>query len=193
MAVLFASSCSQADVQAAADAASPLSIIMVPAGTATWGASESYIAVSKKLKFVGAGAGNTVITISPTAGRYANTTVRCSAAAWFTGFSFVQTGDDDTSLFSFTANGWRVSNCHYDDGYTSGAWNAGYFIYATAYGLLDHCTLDVAYGQNEYLFTRGPTDSWQTASGYGTTNMVVMEDCTVTGSGYTDFNSNARA
>jgi len=49
-----AASCSQADVQAAVNAASPGDIVRVPAGTATW---SSGLSISKGIRLEGAGAG----------------------------------------------------------------------------------------------------------------------------------------
>jgi hypothetical protein len=176
MAIVFANSCSQSDVQAAHNASSENGIVIIPPGTATWGTGDSYLTFTKKLKFIGAGVASTIITIATNSRTYFNGTVICTAPCWFTGLRFNQLGGNDNSVFTFNAgsDGWRVSGCLYDDGFTGvngvDPWNVGY----------------------EYLFCRYSGNSWTTASTYGSANMVVMEGNTVNGAGYTDFNGGAR-
>jgi hypothetical protein len=70
----------------------------------------------------------------------------------------------------------------------------GYFVYASTYGLIDNCTLNLVTGSDEPIFARGPSNSWQTLSSMGSTNAVYVENCTFNGPGYVcDINSNGRA
>ncbi len=69
-ATINAASCSQADVQAAVDAAAPEDTVIIPAGSATWSTyrtcagsnTRAALCISKGLNIVGPGAGNITIT-----------------------------------------------------------------------------------------------------------------------------------
>lgn len=180
---------SQSDVNAAIAKASAGDTITIPAGIFTWGDSGSSISLNKAVTLLGQGT-NTIIQISSGAGTYGNGTIRLSASgAVAQNFKVVQPGTGKTTAFSTgTANGWRISQITYIS-----STNVGYFVYAGTYGLIDNCDVTGGIGNDELIFGRGPTDSWQTASSMGTANAVYIEDCVFRGSGYVcDANSNAR-
>jgi len=180
---------SQSDVSAAITAAAAGETVQVPAGTFTWGASGAQLSVNKAITLQGAGTGSTIINISSSAPTWGSGVVAVSGACTVTGFNFKQSGGAATTAISATGSGgWRVTNIVYNSAAT-----AGYFLYGGTYGLIDNCVLNGGAGSDEMIFTRGPTDSWQTASSMGSGNAVYVEDCTFNSQGYTDFNSNARA
>jgi hypothetical protein len=169
--------------------ASPGDTVFIPAGSFTWGARGTNINVNKAITLLGAGTTQTIITLSPTSPTWANGVIWISASATVRDFAVIQSGSAATTALSAdTADGWRISDIMY-----TSANIAGYFCYASTYGLIDNCTIFGGSGSDEWIFTRGPTDSWTTPSSMGTASAVYVEDCTFNRQGYTDFNSNARA
>jgi hypothetical protein len=166
--------------------------IQLPAGNFIWGASATYIGLSKAVILKGAGESNTIITLATNAGTYGSATIRITAAATVRDLTIAQpSSTGGGSAISLAASsGWRITSVTYN----GRASVPGYFIIVTGtYGLIDHCTINGGSGTDEFIFVRGPTDSWQTPSSMGTVNAVYIEDCTLNLNGYTDFNSNARA
>jgi hypothetical protein len=191
MAIINATTASQADVQAAIDGATDGDTILVPAaasGSAIWGASGSYLNIWRAVTVQGAGRGVTNIETSPSAAAYSNGTIRFHNAATFKGFTVSTLTGPATPFSSGNGiNGWRLTDCDVTN--NSGA----YLFYPTTYGLADHCNFYGGYGSMEGFFMRGPTDAWQTPSTIGTADMVYVEDCTFNGQGYcSDGNSNAK-
>lgn len=87
-----------------------------------------------------------------------------------------------------TADGWRITDIDYNGGNI-----AGYFMYASTYGLVDNNDIEGDHGSAELIYMRGPTDSWQTVSSIGGADNVFIENNTFGGTGYvSDANSNAR-
>ncbi len=165
--------------------------VAVPAGSFTWCIGGAAMVISKAIKLMGAGAGLTTITISSDAPSGSNGAIVITAAATV-GNMTINPADGSTTIFNIgTANGWRITGITYNSLNTSGG--AAYFVFAATYGVIDHCTINGAGGSDEWIFTRGPTNSWQTPSSFGTTEAVYVEDCTFNVQGYTDFNSNGRA
>ena len=49
-------------------------------------------------------------------------------------------------------------------------------------------TINGGAGNDEWIMTRGPTNSWQTDSSLGSSSAIYIEDCTFNNCGYTDYN-----
>jgi hypothetical protein len=182
----------EANINALITSATAGDTITIPAGNFTIGTSKAAIALNKAVILQGAGVGVTNITIATTAPSksdgYGIFTV--SAAATIRDMTITQGGGSLTNAIVTTtaAGGFRVTNCAYVS-----STSAGYGIYSACYGLVDSCSITGGAGNDEFIFTRGPTDSWQTAAGLGSQNALVFEDCTFNGTGYFDFNANSRA
>jgi hypothetical protein len=186
---------SQDDVTDAANHASPGDVVLIPAGSFTWGAkggsgSDFPIAVTLQ----GAGPDKTTIQIADSAPTYGAGIINLYAPLVLRDFTVTQGGHANTTAFSTSASGpndstgWRITNVVYNSAST-----AGYFVYAGTYGLIDSCTVNAGGGSDELIFSRGPSDSWQTPTSLGTASAVYVEDCTFNNAGYvSDFNSNAR-
>lgn len=175
-------------VQGAINDASPGDQIDIPAGSFTWGAGGAYLNVNKAVTMRGAGTGSTTITISATGSSWTEGTIRISAAATVKDLTITQTGGgNSTAISTSTASGWRITNVIYNS-----ASAVGYFVYFFGvFGLIDNCVITGGSGSDEWIFGRGPSDAWQTASNKGTVNAVYVEDCVLTGQGYLDANANA--
>lgn len=180
---------SQSDVEAAIADASAGDTVNVPSGEFTWGASGNPVDVNKAITLSGAGTNSTTINISATGPTWGGGTIAISAAAVVKSFKTAQPGSANTTAFAAgSVDGWRITDIHHLSAST-----VGYFVYAATYGLIDNCTVVGGSGNDELIFTRGPTNSWQTATSLGTTNAVYIEDCVFENQGYvSDFNSNAR-
>lgn len=173
---------------AVADATAGDTIQLPIAGAFTWGNGGSSVTLNKAITFDGRG---TTITIASTGPTFGNGTIVNSGGARITNTIFQQPASaNGTTAISATGANWRIDHCTYHS-FTTGS-NPGYFIYASAYGLGDHNTINTTLGNDEYLFVQGPSNSWTTANSLGTANAVFMEDNTITGPGYNDFNRNAR-
>jgi hypothetical protein len=177
------------DINAANAAAADGDTIRVPAGTFTWGDGGGAIWLTKRVTLAGAGQGTTIIQISSTAGTYANAVIRILGAGTVRDMT-IRGATGAKSVFSTGGpSGWRITGITYQ-----GVSGEAYFCYAgNNYGLIDNCQITGGAGNSELIFTRGPLDSWQTPSSFGTTDAVYIEDCVFDGAGYvSDFNSNAR-
>lgn len=182
---------SQADVTSAIADSTAGDTVNIPAGSFTWGASTSTVSVNKAITLWGAGEGVTTINISSSAPTYGSGTIAITAAAVVGNFSMTQSGAGGatTAIVTSSVDGWRITEVTFNSAATS-----GYSVYVgNVYGLIDNCIINGGGGSDEFIFTRGPTDSWQTAHSLGTADAVYVEDCTFNVAGYTDFNSNARA
>jgi hypothetical protein len=188
-AAVYATNGSQVDVAAAVANASAGDTVRVPAGSFTWGdGGRTAVSLDKAITLRGAGPEATTIVLSESGPTYGTGTISLSAAATARDFSIRGSSGAATAFACYSANGWRVTDIHFD----GGAGN-GYFLYAGSYGLIDNCSITGSNGSAEFVFTRGPTDSWQTPSSMGTADAVYIEDCTYDGQGYvSDANSNSR-
>lgn len=177
-------------VQSAINDSTEGDIIDIPAGSFTWGASGAYLDLNKAVTLRGAGTGSTTINISATGGTYTNATIRVSAAATLKDFTIQQpsSASATSAINCGTANGWRITNIVYNSDTVA---ENGYFVYFTTFGLIDNCTITGGVGSDEWIFGRGPSDAWQSASNKGTANAVYVENCVLTGQGYLDANANA--
>lgn len=187
----FTTDGSFADTQAAIYAASNGCVVNLPPGTFTWGSTNQRMYVVSGITLQGCGTNLTVISLPTNSQDYygsgaitlsANATVRnlCVTSA-------APCGACPATGFSASGNGWRVSNILY---YGNGG---AYVMQATGYGLIDHCVFVGSYASYEMIFCYGPANSWQTPDSFGTTNMVVVENCEFDGQGYvSDANANSR-
>jgi hypothetical protein len=185
--ILPAASCNQSDVQAAIDSASNGNTVLVPEGNCTW----KNLKVNKPITLMGAGRGKTVITRDPTAGSWTAGIVSLTAPAIVKSMTFKpsMTGNN-AAAFSASANGFRITDIEYL-GLPGSV--EGYFLYSSAYGLVDHCDITGGSGSNELIFVRGALDSWQTPHSLGGKDNLFIEDSYFRGAGYvTDCNSNSR-
>lgn len=182
---------SRSDVAAAVADSTAGDTVGIPSGSFTWGTSGTPLSLNKAITLAGDGTSSTTITIATDAPTWGTGIINISAAAVVKDFAVVQStaGNPTTAFTAGTVNGWRITNITHTSSST-----AGYFLYASTYGLVDNCNITGGGGSDELILTRGPTDSWQTASSLGTSSAVYIENCTFAGSGYvSDFNSNSRA
>ena len=181
---------SQADfVNAAIAKASAGDTIEIPAGSFTWGTGGKAVRVNKAVVVQGTGRDRTTIYIANSAPCWNSGTIEITAGTTVRNFATVQPNGRPTTVFSAGgANGSRISNIKH-----ASAPNCGYFVYAGSYGLIDSCNIVGGGGSDELIFSRGPSNSWQTANSCGTADAVYIEDCVFDGHGYVcDLNSNAR-
>lgn len=164
--------------------------VTVPAGSFTWGTGGTHVDVNKRITLAGAGSGSTTITIASSAPTGSSGTIRITKRAVVSGMTCTQTVGTTTVFSTSTTNGWRITDIIYNSQNTTGA--ASYFVYAGNYGFIDNCTINSGGAADEWIVTRGPTDSWETDSSMGTSGAVYVESCTFNNNGYPDFNSSAR-
>ena len=171
---VHATSCSQADVQAAIDAANDGDTVLVPSGSCTWTAPVSF--ANKGITIRGAGIDQSIIT-DATSDAWGQTPFWIEGAKGkpfrITGFTFNGTSDGNGVIhIEGTCKDFRIDHCKIDDvgGVTIGV--RGY-----TYGVIDHCTFT---GDMYAIFVRAafPGDaSWQRPLGLGTADAVYIEDC----------------
>ena len=183
---------SLADVQGAVNDATAGDTVQIPEGTFVWGANGSYLNVSKAITVEGLSRANTIIHISTTAGNYGSATIRVSNGAIIRNFTVSPLADNKTpiSIGGFTPPYARVTEINNSPAVGINS----YFVYGGGYGLIDNCNVVGGRGDAELIFTRGPTNAWQTPHTMGTAEAIIIEDCVFSGSGYvSDFNANSRA
>jgi hypothetical protein len=192
--------CSQDDFENAVySQASPGDIIVLPAGSATWGnssrANAGVIYITNSITVMGQGS-STVITLDDTGATYATGVIALWSASIFENMEIVGSNVNPVTAFQVApynsfAGGFRISNITY-----IGGTGTGYFAYVASgvnYGLIDSCNISSSSGSTELIFVRGPTNAWTTTSTFGGPNNIYVEACTFGGQGYVcDANSNAR-
>lgn len=178
---------SQADVISKIAGATAGDTITVPAGTFTWGASDTYVDVNKAVTLLGAGQGSSNIVISTTAPTGRGGVIRITGGGTIRGFTFTHQTNSGASWFSAnTTAGWRLAYCTY-----TAQSNSGGTVSAYCNGLIDHCTITGASGSQEHIWTSNGTpdsdqnnDYWEIPETMGSVNAVYVEDCTWNGDGY---------
>lgn len=180
---------SQIDVSAAIVNASSGDVVTIPAGTFTWGASGTSVAVNKPITLMGSGTGTTVINLDSTGPTFGSGgVIGISAAATVRNFTINGTSTSVTAFAVGTSNDWRIT----DIVFNGGTAQAYFCIINSVYGLIDNCTVTGGNLQSELIFARGLSNAWQTASAMGSSANVFIEDCTFGGDGYVcDANANA--
>jgi len=178
----------------------PGDTIVLPAGSATWGASNRGNAgrIYLILPITVRGQGDsTIISIDSSGSR--NGVINLMSDITFADVKMLGPNSGSPAAFSSygynnTApgginyvGGFRITNVTYIGG-TAGA----YFLQVTVYGLVDNCRITGGSGDSELIFMRGPGDAWQLNNTIGTYNNVFVEDCVFNGTGYVcDANANA--
>jgi hypothetical protein len=166
-------------------------VVVIPAGSCTWGEKKTYLSITKDITLQGAGKGQTIINLSETGGQYTNGTIRINAVATVKSMTINGANTAPVCAFSTASkNGWRITDIDYNGG-TKDA----YFVYAgKVYGVIDNNDITGNVGNAELIFARGPDNSWQTAHSIGGADNVFIENNTFNGKGYVcDINANGRA
>ena len=176
-ATINAASCSQAEVQAAIDAARDGDTVTVPAGVCSWGIAALSIPDGKNI--ILQGAGKDVTTIN---GTYNYTLLEVNAtSSRITGFTFTE------GTIDVHGQGFRIDHCKLTSAAVGGI--AAAMVTAvswsndvTCYGLIDHCETHNA----RLVHAGGPSlfanYRWAEPNNLGDQNALYVEDCTVDGS-----------
>ncbi|OPY15878.1 MAG: hypothetical protein A4E69_00380 [Syntrophus sp. PtaB.Bin138] len=172
-ATINASSCSQADVQAAVNASSTGDTVVVPAGSCTWASAVS-IPTTKKITLQGAGMDATIITkqtLDPP--NWVALSLNQSGSR-VTGVQFI-----DGSIVVY-GTGWRIDHCKF---YRANEAGQGVIAWGTSSnsppaGLVDHC-----YFHNSKAVVGGwaglkAHGIWAKPLDLGSANAVYVEDNT---------------
>ena len=180
--------CSQADVQAAVNAATDGQTVSVPAGNCTWSSPVTW--TDKNIAVIGAGIGVTNITASGQAFNIVNG----SKASWrISGMTFVY-ADSTKYLILITNNGntsvsgWRIDHIRVNQTGSAGTGNA-FQIIGMTWGLIDHLTYDnnnnAVEAINNYAYSNSfdsPSNiggiAWTKALDPGGPTAVYVEDST---------------
>jgi hypothetical protein len=207
MATYVCPTCSQDDFEWAVynQAYNDGDVIILPAGTATWGNSSRpnngrIFMTTKDVTVIGQGDA-TVITMDNSGSTYAGGVINLWAPTVFRDVKIIGATGSPVTVFNFAAytnpatgyqmrGGFRLSNITYE-GHSD-----GYFAFIQQfvdYGVIDNCRIssDVSYA--ELIFMRGRTDAWQLPNTWGTYENIFIEDCEFPVEGYLcDANANAR-
>jgi len=177
--------------------------IVLPVGTATWGvltehSSDRRFSMQTAGVTVRGQGDQTVITISEDAPYFTTPVIVLMADdCTFGWIKFIMPVAHDVSLFSVTNPGCRISHVtRIQNSNPSGPNGSGYFLLQQGVTgtLIDNCTITSSVGNDEWIYSRGPTNAWQSNSPIGTSQVdLFVEDCTFNGgAGYSDANANAR-
>lgn len=187
---IYSTDGSRFSVQDAVNNATAGDIIEIPeGGTFTWGAGGASLSIYKDVTLRGAGLGATLTlsNLSSSGTQWGNGVIKLSAGGKVDNLTITQTGGGNVTAISATGtDGWRVSRVTYNS-----ASGVGYFVYFSAYGLIDNCIINGGAGDDEWIFGRGPDNAWQSPSQKGSANAVYVENCTLGSRGYLDANANA--
>lgn len=144
-------------------------VISIPAGVATWGGE---LTITKAVSFIGAGASLTKIGGAANLFAYYVEAAGSNVPFRISGIGFTNVTGFESILIS-GANGVeaaRVDRCTFDGG-TRAIHN-----WKKVWAVIDHCSFtncNIAIGQ-----TGDNNAAWLRSDALGTTNMVVVEDCT---------------
>lgn len=177
-------------------------VIVLPAGSATWGnpaghgnAGIVYITTAITVKGHG---DDTIITMHDDGPTYANGVIALWAQVVWKDMKIKGASTRPVTTFTIGASNIRITNVTYEgqSDPTPGDGNAGdgYFVFNQGYWntLIDHCRISSVLGTHEWIFSRGVSNSWQTANRLGTNQVdIFVEDCVMSGAGYSDANANA--
>jgi hypothetical protein len=182
--------------------------ISLPAGSGTWGnplnadgsphGNNGIVYITTAITVKGQG-DSTVITMHENGPVYATGAIVLLSQVVWKDMKIKGASDRPVTCFAIGANGVRITNVTYegqpDSVPNNGQNGSGYFVFQQGVTgtLIDHCRISSPLGDQEWIFTRGPADAWQSASTIGTSQAdVFVEDCTFTNRGYSDANANAR-
>jgi hypothetical protein len=169
---------SPANIQAAINSSTNGDTVVLPRGTAVW---NTLVTIDRPITLQGAGIDQTIIVnaqsvdlVTLTGGEVIDIVAKSNGVTRVTGLTFngTQFGgsiDCDGELFA----AMRIDHCKIINSRREGV-----KISALVSGLIDHCTF-----VNNFLHVgdypdRHMTTSWQTPLTLGTTNCLVIEDCT---------------
>ncbi|MCX6953253.1 MAG: hypothetical protein NTV51_13960 [Verrucomicrobia bacterium] len=212
--VINVRSCSQDDFEDAYYRQSvPGDILVLPAGTGTWGASsrpnEGVIYIITNVTVIGQG-DSTVITLADTGKTYANGVIAVWGQATFARMKIIGSNANPVTAFqivpytntggapysepgkgiSFTG-GFRLTDITYVGG--QGPTADAYFAFVSQgieNGLIDNCRITGRNGSAELILGRGINNAGLLDAPFGSANNVFIEDCTFNGTGYVcDANS----
>ena len=173
---------SQSDVVAKIAGATAGDTITIPAGSFTWGAGNTGIAVNKAITLIGAGEGSTTIVLASDGPYFGSGVISISAAAIVGGFTVTGAvnGAQSTTPISASGTGWRVHHITYN-----GPASPGYFAYCSAgSGLFDHITINAGHASLQTFMVRGDATAWDNPHTMGTSNAIFLEDSTINGDCY---------
>lgn len=184
---------SVADTNAKIASASTGDTVQLPNGTFAWAAS---VTVNKVITLAGGGIGSTIINAS------VDEAIKITGGGRVTGLTFNGRNSGANGWTATTVSGWRFDHCAYNSGSS-----AAKSIIADCAGLIDHVDFTDGGGSDEQIWTTalggtGATAAqdavWATDNTFGTTNAIVVEDCTFNGpaggAGYvSDFGYASRA
>ena len=199
----------------------PGDIIVLPAGSGTWGNSsrgnQGVIYIITNVTVIGQG-DSTVITLDDTGKTYANGVIALWAPATFARMKII--GSNAAPVTAFQISAYTVPNANpgdppvpYLDAARGQTFTGGFRLTDITYvggtgpnadayfalvnsgvnsGLIDNCRISGNNGGAELILTRGPANAWQQPNTLGSANNVFIEDCTFSSRGYVcDANSNA--
>jgi hypothetical protein len=201
-----APNCSQADVQAAIDAAVDGDIVQVPPGTCTWTTAatigmqltwgENPTFESKQIELRGAGIDNTtIVSASSYGGTLLNIIGVEGKLIRITGFTFKGVKRLSTTFpaISLSARIWRIDHCKFDSSDIT-PWQQGRGIMVSGKGIIDHC--DFLNSYQSISITGDGDASWNRLLTPGTADAVYIEACIITNTqpfdGATDAYNGAR-
>jgi hypothetical protein len=183
----YSQTCSQANVQAAVNAAADGATVAIPAGNCTWSSPVTW--ANKNIALIGAGIGVTNIT----AGSAFKITADTKAGFRISGMTLVYS-DSSATLLQITNNtgtpvkGWRVDHITINQTGSQGT-GTGFIVIGMAWGLVDHLTWNnnghsvqainsYAYANNVDTAADVGGTAWLQPLGAGTDSAVYVEDST---------------
>jgi hypothetical protein len=199
---LTAASAAQTDVADCVTAAVSGDTIHVPSGAVTW--SSNLTITNKDIAIIGAGIGNTVVTVGSSNLFIVNMT-SAGAHPWrISGFTFTGSPDTIINLTSTNVNGttsgWRIDHIRFHVTGEAGSNKVGVQATGITWGLMDHLTVDAAgFVFNLLLIAGYLSDTavedgdctphclgftyWNRAVNLGSAEAIYIEDSTITGDG----------
>lgn len=189
--IWYAESCSVSHTNQALAVTNAGDTLQIPSGTCTGYSSSAGLGVNKAITVRGAGIDSTILQIADNSGTWNSAAFPITAAATIENLT-IQTGTVNSgTAFAIGANGVRITGLKY---LNQAATTNGYFVVSNGfYGLIDKNDITGGAGNNELIFSRAPTDSWQTPDSLGEKNNLYIENNIFRGAGYVnDCNSNGR-
>jgi hypothetical protein len=185
---ITAANCSQSAVQTAVNSAADGDTVSIPAGSCTWSGGVSWS--NKNINVIGAGIGNTVITLTGSAFSVSPTT---KAAFRISGMTLTGTPTGDPWVIYINSSntedvmkGWRIDHIRFN--FTNQTSLRAIMTDGITYGLIDNCIFDGgsylgvhSRGYTQADWNRGDpmgTKSWSLPLNLGTDEAVYIEDST---------------
>ncbi|NIR50642.1 hypothetical protein GWO43_26085 [candidate division KSB1 bacterium] len=174
-AIIKASGCSQAEVQAAIDSASDGTVVLVPAGNCIWTSGIDFS--NKNITVQGAGIDQTIIT-DATGSAWNEVPIFISGTESkpfrITGFTFTgQDGSNGIIMIRGNSKNWRIDDCKFE---ISSGIEIGW--YSWTYGVIDHCIFTGNKTFSCILVHADDSTDWARPLSLGGEKAVYVEDCT---------------